>query len=485
MAKRTAVIDIGSNSARMVIYEKTSRFAFHLIHEAKSRVRISENAYEHDGYLQKEPLERAYQALKEFSLIIAQYNVKKTLCIATSALRDAPNQKEFTSFIKKELNIPIKVISGEREAYLGGMAAANLLHLDNALSIDIGGGSTELAVYENKKVIQTYTLNLGTVRLKELYFDNNNVSGAKEYIKNEFKKLPPDFKYEDIVGIGGSLRTISKMIMQREKVHFQKLHGFTFKVSAQREYFDDILEADEKTLKELGVKKDRLDVIQPGLLILDLLIAHVTAVRITTSGVGVREGLFLSDLLRSNNDKFPSNYNPSVKSLLDRFSEDKQSDVYAQSSKLFDLLASHLQLKEKYKNSFLHAVRLSQIGKQIDFYEAHRHAYYLLLNGLTYGFSHKESVLIASLVRYQRKKLPSDDHIEKYKEYLPSCETCTSLAFLIRLCMDLFNDFDHKKNLSISLNEGCLHIRVKEIYLLQEKLKDIQNNELLNINISQ
>jgi len=81
MAKRTAVIDIGSNSARMVIFERTSRFAFHLIHEVKSRVRISENAYENDHNLQEIPLERAYQALKEFLLIIKQYKVRKTLCI--------------------------------------------------------------------------------------------------------------------------------------------------------------------------------------------------------------------------------------------------------------------------------------------------------------------------------------------------------------------------------------------------------------------
>lgn len=483
MAKRTAVIDIGSNSARMVIYEKTSRFAFHLLHEAKSRVRISENTYEHNGYLQEEPLNRAYQALKEFSLIISQYKVNKTLCVATSALRDAPNQKDFISLIKKELNIPIKIISGEKEAYYGGIAAANLLHLDNALSIDIGGGSTELAVYENKKVIQTYTLKLGTVRLKELYFDNNDIAGAKQYIQNEFNKLPPDFKHKDIVGIGGSLRTISKMVMEKDKAHFKKLHGFTYKVSTQRDYFDEILNANEKSLKELGIKKDRLDVIQPGLLILDLLIQHVSAAKITTSGVGVREGLFLSDLLRSHQDKFPSNYNPSVKSLLDRFSQEKDSEMYAQSSKLFDLLAAHLKLKDKYKKSFLHAIKLSQIGKEIDFYEAHRHAYYLLLNGLTYGFSHKETVLIASLVRYQRKKLPSDTHLNNYKGYLPSYETCVSLSFLMRLAMDLFNDFDHKKDLSMSLNEGYLCIKAKETYLLKEKLKDIQNNELLNINI--
>ncbi len=484
MAKRTAIIDIGSNSARMVIYEKTSRFAFHLLHEAKSRVRISENAYENNGQLQEGPLLRAYQALKEFSLIIKQYNVNKTLCVATSALRDAPNKESFISLIKKELGIHIKVISGEREAYLGGIAAANLLHLEDGLSVDIGGGSTELALYENKKVIQTYSLNIGTVRLKELYFDNADIEGAKKYILNEFKKLPSDFNHTNIVGIGGSLRAISKMVMEKEDVYFRKLHGFTYKVSKQRDYFDNILNANEDELKDLGVKKERLDVIQPGLLILELLSEHVQATRVISSGVGVREGLFLSDLLRSQQDRFPNNYNPSVTSLLDRFSQDRKSELYPQSSKLFDLLAEHLKLKEKYKEVFLHTIKLSQIGKEIDFYESHRHAYYLLLNGLNYGFSHKQTILISSLVRHQRKNVPSDEYLNKHKKYLPSYETYAALSFLTRLSLDLFNDFDHKKDLSISLDKGSLSIKAKDNYLLKEKLKDIQKNELLNINIS-
>lgn len=484
MAKRTAVIDIGSNSVRMVIFEKTSRFAFHLVHEAKSRVRISENAYENNNYLQEEPLQRAYHALEEFSLIIKQYKVNKTLCVATSALRDAPNQKDFTTLVKKNLDIPIKVISGEEEAYLGGVAAANLLYLDSALTIDIGGGSTELALYENKKVTQKISLNLGTVRLKELFFDNNNISEAKEYIQKEFKKLPAEFTHKEIVGIGGSLRAIGKLIMDKENVYFRKLHGFSFRLQEQRDYFDKLLSANEKELKHLGVKKDRLDVIRPGLLILDLLVQHVQAKQITTSGVGVREGLFLKDLLRSQQGRFPNNYNPSIKSLLDRFSQEKKSELFSQSSKLFDLLSKHLQLDQKYKETFLRAVKLSQIGKEIDFYEAHRHAYYLLLNGLNYGFSHQETVLISTLVRYQRKKLPSSIHMDNYKGYLPSFETCTALSFLMRLSLDLFNDFDHNSDFSMHLEGECLSIKVKKSYLLKEKLKDIQKSKILNIQVS-
>ena len=95
MAKRVAVIDIGSNSVRIAIYEKTSRFAFHLLHEEKSRVRISENAYKYEGNLQELPMQRTFDALRDFVTISESFKVKKMLCVATSALRDAPNKKDF------------------------------------------------------------------------------------------------------------------------------------------------------------------------------------------------------------------------------------------------------------------------------------------------------------------------------------------------------------------------------------------------------
>ena len=483
MAKRTAVIDIGSNSARMVIFERTSRFAFHLIHEVKSRVRISENAYENNNNLQDVPLERAYQALKEFLLIIRQYKVRKTLCIATSALRDAPNRQSFIRRVHKELGLHIKVIDGNREAYLGGIAAANLLHLDAGLSVDIGGGSTEFALYDNKKVLHTCSLDLGTVRLKELFFDSGNIEGAKAYIRKALQTLPVALKHDNIIGIGGTLRALSKMIMDREDVFFKKLHGFSYPINTTQAYYDEILQSDEKGLKKLGVKKDRLDVIQPGLLILRLIIEHIDAKQIISSGVGVREGLYLSDLLRKQQDRFPHNYNPSVKSLLDRFIPDDKQELTSAARHLFDLTSMQLNLEEKYKEPFLLAVKLSQIGKKLDFYDAHKHAYYILLNGLNYGFSHEETVLIATLVRFQRKKSPSPLHMNDYEKYLPSTDVTTNLSFLISLIDTLYGDANHTGEVELSIQEKCLNIGVQQSYLLAEKLKDYNDNEYLPLTL--
>ena len=483
MAKRTAVIDIGSNSIRLVIFEKTSRFAFHLLHEVKSRVRISENAYENRGYLQEKPQNRAFNALKEFSYIINEYKIKKTLCVATSALRDAPNKADFIKKVKEKLSINIKIIEGEKEAYLGGIAAANLLHVPAGMSIDIGGGSTELALFKDRKVTDTFSLNLGTVRLKELYFDKNDIQGAKTHIKEELKKLPLQMTDETLIGIGGTLRALSKMIMQKEAVYFRRIHGFSYTISDQKEYFESILKADEKELISLGVKEDRLDIIQAGLLILTMLIKHFKSKYIINSGVGVREGLFLSDLLRSQQDKFPHNYNPNLTSLLDRFPMSINTHLPKESKKIFDLLHKYLGIEEKYESIFLAAVKLSQIGRSLDFYEAHKHAYYMILNGLSYGYSHEDIIMIATLVRFQNKKQASKLHQEQYKDYLPKEKICQALNLLMKLTLDLFSEFTQANELTYSFSDESLQIKAINSHLLNEKIKNLQNNTFLKISL--
>lgn len=479
MAKRTAIIDIGSNSIRMVVYEKTSRFAFHILHEAKFRARISENAYKNSGYLQDKATQRVYKALQAFQQAIKQYKATKTLCIATSAIRDAPNKKDFIYKIQKELNLNIKVIDGEREAYLGGIAAANLLYLNSAITVDIGGGSTELAIYKDKKVVKMISLNLGTVRLKEMFFDNSDIDGAKQYISSELDRLDDEFISDDIVGIGGTLRALSKMIMDKDNVSYKKLHGFEYSTSKNKDYLNEIILSDDNGLKKLGVKSDRLDVIQPGVLIVSALIKHMKAKKIITSGVGLREGIFLSDLLRSQGDKFPHNYNPSIKSLEDRFLKDNIKDLSTKAGKAFDLLHSHLKIDHLHKTTFLQALKLSDIGKELDFYEAPIHGYNILLNSLNYKFTHKQIVLISTLVRFQDKKAPNSSHLQKYSKYLPNEETTQNLCFLVSLCKVIYEYTNN--NIDLQLKENCLYIRTDNKYIIEENIKETQANGLLEI----
>ena len=415
MSKITTIIDIGSNSMRMVVLQKSSRFAFNLINETKSRVKISEGCYENNGNLQEIPMQRAYESMKSFLNISESLKSRKVMCVATSALRDAPNSKVFLSRIKKDFGLNIKIIDGEKEAYYGGVAALNLLHNNSFVTVDIGGGSTEFCFVKDNKIIKSISLNIGTVRIKELFFNKNDIEGARKYILDNLKKIfELNIEIPDtIVGIGGSIRSISKIIMQRNEYPLDILHGYKYKVSKEEGFLLQVINAENNDeLKTLGIKKDRFDTIKEGTFILKTILDELNISDVVTSGVGVREGVYLSDLLRNSNCVFPSNFNVSVRSLLDRFEIEPKQSAYMgnNASKIFDVLKPIHQLEDKYKTYLVIASKLHSIGSTLNFYKSNDNAFDFILNGLSFDFYTLQELLLLMLLsflknHYHQKKI--------------------------------------------------------------------------------
>ena len=471
MAKITAVIDIGSNSARMAVFKKTSHLGFVLLKEIKSRVRISEGAYENNGNLQPPAIERAIKALKEFLFIAKSLKARKILAVATSAVRDAPNKKEFLNLVKKECGLQIKVINGEKEAFFGAIAASNLLPQKDGITIDIGGGSTEFALIENKKIIEKISLKLGTVRLKELFFDKNDIKGAKNYIETELLKLPKTFQKETILGIGGTIRALSKVIMKKNNYPLDILHGFTYKIEKEEEFINNIIHSDYKELKKFGFKEERFDVIREGSLIFKETLKYLKAKKVVTSGVGVREGVFLSDMLRNSNYMFPSNFNPSVRSIEDIYQINKKISVYETNLalKIFDILQPIHKLDEKYKTHLKYAIKLSDAGNYIDFYESHKHTNYILLNALHYGFTHEDRILISKIIRYHKKKKIKKEYIEHYGDLAPKKEILETLCKIYSITKIINSDLSNPK-VELTLIDKKLIIKGENLYLAKENI---------------
>ncbi|MCF6244426.1 MAG: Ppx/GppA family phosphatase [Sulfurovum sp.] len=485
MPKRTAIIDIGSNSARLVIYEKTSRYGFHLICEQKSKVRIGEGAYEKKGYLQPLGIRRAYLTLKSFLYTIDKFQASKTICVATSALRDAPNAKIFTSWIKKDLNLSIKVIDGKQEAYYGALAALNLLPIhEDVVTIDIGGGSSDLALIRDGSIVDTYSLNLGTVRLKELFFDKEEKNSlinkkAKAYIQKELRGLPSHFKASLAVGIGGTARTLSKAIMKRSKYPLDKLHAYTYSIGEHLSYIEKIPLSSAKNLKKFSLKKNRFDTIREGTLIYTEILSYIEAEKVMASEVGVREGVFLEKLLRKNDYTFPVIANPSVRSILDRFKpqitiEKKRKVKLKLGLQLYDILQIEIQDDKKFGKELLWALNLSSIGKTLTIYKAHQHAFYIAMQELNYGFTHEESLLISLLLRMHSKELLHKELYEKYKTLLPKKQTLRWLSFIYTLTV-LLHEASNSASFSFSFENRTLTITAnKPLYLAKESIKALE-----------
>ncbi len=485
MAKRVGVIDIGSNSVRMVIYEKTSRFAFHLLYETKSKVRISQDAYKNNGNLQEIPMQRTFDALSDFLDIISSFKVRKTLCVATSALRDAPNQKEFINKVKNKLKLNIKIIDGPKEAYFGAIACANLLpEQQNALSIDIGGGSTEFALIDSYNVSNTVSLNLGTVRLKELYFDKDSVKDAVSYIDSKLDTIMPNISATTLIGIGGTFRAIAAAIMDNSNYPFHKLHAYECDTKKFNKFLTSVLNADNEKLKELGIKSERFDIIKPGVLILQRVLEKLDIKKLITSGVGVREGVYLSDLLRGSKDKFPANYNTSVRYLLDSHADDHSfsTQLNSLSKKIFDITYEYLDIEKDYRYELGTSAKLYIVGSSIHFYSRNKHSYYLTQTALEYGFTHKQILLISTLMKYAKKRLPSSSHIQKYSALLPDKDTLESLSYILSLSIALLSHKPRNIDFELSFKDNILYVDSKHsLYLSKEAVKRLSTIKKIKV----
>ena len=476
MAKRTAVIDIGSNSVRMVIFEKTSRFAFSLLHESKSRVRISEGAYGDGGNLQPAAMDRAVNALKDFRSIAEAYGSRKLLCIATSAVRDAPNRAAFLRRVRDELGMDVKVIDGEKEAYLGGVACANLLHALKARTIDIGGGSTEYACIDNGAVLTSTSLNLGTVRLKELFFDRGDIDGAAAYIDVQLAALPAGDE-PVVVGIGGTFRALAQIMMKTQHYPMNKLHGYTFPAKQLFDLGDKILAAaNNSALKNLGVKKERYDVIRPGTLILMRFLKHVGCKTLVTSGAGVREGLYLTDLLRHSRHRFPVGYNPSLRRLLDRHTVEPKfaNQLTHVTLKLFDLLQPQMALAQEYRHILGIAAKLAKVGASVHFYSYHKNSQYLVESALEYGYSHREIMAVAALVRYHKSKKIGKPFYTRYNQLLPELKTLNRLNMILAVADALLAHRPRNIDFTLTLENEILTVMATQghaLYLARERVE--------------
>ena len=490
MPKRVAVVDIGSNSARVVIFQRTSRYGFHLIAQKKASVRISENSYSNGGKLQKEAIERTVEALKSFKEIIKDYKARKVLIVATAAVRNAPNKSDFLQKVRKEVGFNIKVIDGNKEAYFGAIATKNLLPVsdkESIISVDIGGGSTDIALIQNSNVAQTISIDIGTIKIKELFFDKNiELKEAKEFIKKEFSKIPDTFKVNRAIAIGGVLRAFAKSLIETTNYSFKKIHAYEYKISEHKKHIEKILFAkDYESLEKLAIKSSRYDTIKEGLLIFTTLLESLEIDEVITSSVGIREGVFLNDMLRSSNRKFPKEINPSIVSITDRLDilDISYKNKLKATKELYSVLEAEIDSIDNYLKELTDAVKISNIGKTLTIYNEHKHAYYIANEELNWQYRHKDMLLISTILRSKGDKLIYKPLKKEHKELLPSKKVIKWLGFIYTL-IDILYSYSSTYKYSFEYKKDTLYIYSKhKLPLFLEDIKSLKLPKNLSIKL--
>jgi exopolyphosphatase/guanosine-5'-triphosphate,3'-diphosphate pyrophosphatase len=264
--------------------------------------------------------------------------------------------------------------------------------------------------------------------------------------------------------------------MKKEQYALKKLHGYTTTKEAFETFSNAIMEASPKKLKSLNIKPDRFDTIKPGTLILQRIANHLNVQKLICSGVGVREGVYLSDLLRNAKDQFPQNYNPSLRYLLDTYAtfSNHGSECSALAKRLFTLMHTHLDLPLSSRTELVMAAKLLPIGLGVRYYAYQKHSHYLALNALNYGLTHAQIALISHLLLF-KKGHTSSDLIPKnsYGSLLPTNKVLNALYTILWLSHILLAQRSTAQSLTLSFSDGELTVMGKDLYLAQEQLKNL------------
>jgi exopolyphosphatase / guanosine-5'-triphosphate,3'-diphosphate pyrophosphatase len=290
-----AIIDIGSNSVRMVVYHSLKRVPLPLFNE-KYMCALG-RGLARTGTLNPEGVKQAEGAIARFLAMATRLEVASLDIVATAAVRDASNGHAFVRGLEKQHGIHIDIISGEREAELAAKAVLASFHEPFGMSADLGGGSMELAMVERTSVGERASCHLGSLRI--LDSSDGKRERMDDLIKSELKAIPwlKDAAPPCIYAIGGGFRALAKLHMKKTNYPLDLVHEYFMGRRALTQMRDKLLEMPAAELAQLpGISEKRAATIIPTAMVLHQLLNVTGAPEVRFSVSGIREGFFF-DLL--------------------------------------------------------------------------------------------------------------------------------------------------------------------------------------------
>ncbi len=277
-----ATIDIGSNAIRLLIsniyIDKSERFSTKnsLV---RVPIRLGQDAFI-KGEISKKNISRLLDSMKSFKLLMKVHNVEKYLAYATSALRSSSNGKKIIDLIEKQTNIKIEIISGTKEARLITNNPAFLIKNKTFCFIDVGGGSTELTLIKNNKILISKSFKIGGVRLINDLVNKSTWDKFGNWIENNLSNK----KNIEVLALGGNINKIFKLSGNKlGKPLSLQLINSTISDLENMSLFNKMI-----TLK---LNPDRVDVIVPAGKIYQFFLNKMNVKKITVPKIGLADGM--------------------------------------------------------------------------------------------------------------------------------------------------------------------------------------------------
>lgn len=412
-SETVGIIDIGSNTVRLAVFQSTAGGAFRLIDQARWSARLGRRLT-NEGRLDDEAVERMIEMLNHFVSICRKYDVSAIRCVATAALRAASNRDDVVRALQAATGVAVKILTGEEEAHYGSVAVMRTLPVTDGYVVDIGGGSTEITLIRGRRVVYSVSFPVGCVNLSEKYDagEHDEPDSAIERIRQDVRRFMSSRAWTSaypglpLIGLGGTVRAFAKVMQRSSDYPLSRLHGF--EQSPGR--LDDLLRrlasmTPSERRKIPGLSKDRSDVIVPGMAILSGIMRHAKTDKLIVSGNGIREGLLFETFLHD----FPNGVgNPvlehsirNLNALYPSAPPDHLEQVARLALVLFDGLDGAVRCSGCARDWLGAAARLYKIGAAIDLNDYGNHTFYMLLHTHWNGFSHREIVLTAAIASYK------------------------------------------------------------------------------------
>lgn len=295
-----AIVDLGSNSARMAITEIAPDGRFREIKRVKENTRLSEGMGR-EKMLQEDAMNRTIAALKRFKKIYEGMPHTQVRAITTAAVRQARNRQEFLNRVQKEVGIRLQVLSGKKEAYYDYLGVIRTMKLNHCLILDVGGASCELVLVQQRRARDLISIPVGAVTLSEQFHLNGYVRSADlfraQVAMNERLTKIPWLRYATrvpIVLLGGANRTLARMTWSYHHRHRRQrsIHGYQLSSRVVFATYRELLNRNLAQRKQMpGLEPERADIIVGGMLPLVSLLQRNSDGRVIFSESGVREGI--------------------------------------------------------------------------------------------------------------------------------------------------------------------------------------------------
>ena len=458
-----AGIDIGTNSIHLLVAAvDTELRTFSVLLTEKSTTRLGERDPE-TGDLSPESIERAFTTLRHCRELAASHGVDPgdVVTAATSAVREAPNGRDFLQSIQEQLGLDVDLVSGPEEArliYLGvlsGMAFGDQPHL----ILDIGGGSTELVLADGRDARVLTSTRVGAVRLqrdfvreeplpaKRVEFLRAFIQGSLEPAVLQVHQQLQAGEQPVMVATSGTAMAIAALAAAEDPRPPLRMQGY--RVSRQR--LDQLVErllgltpAQRRALPALNER--RAEIIVPGALILQTAMEMLGAAELVICERALREGLIVDWMLRNDLivDRFAfqsSIRQRTVLHLAQRYKVDvpRAERVAAYAQSLYTQSQGLLHSDDGGGRQLLWAAAmLHGCGQHINTGAYHKHSWYLIRHGELLGYSDSEHLMVAAIARYHRRSLPKKRH-ESWQliEGREQRRTVAAMALLLRLAVAL------------------------------------------------